>query len=208
MDLDQEQKLVERAKTDGSAFGMLYDAYYLKILNYVLRRTANIEVAEDITAEVFIKALNSIKRFTWKGAPFSAWLYRIASNEIASYFRHKHTKNVSLDTMMEEYGFVPVSDEDIELAFIESQEEIERHKQFLLVQQALIKLPPKYQEALSLKYFEKKTIAEIAIIMDKRPGTIKSLLSRGIDKLRKALSNTERNLSAQETFIKSGDKKS
>lgn len=208
MELDQEQKLVERAKTDGSAFGMLYDEYYLKILNYVLRRTASIEVAEDITADVFIKALNGIRRFTWKGVPFSAWLYRIASNEIASYFRGKHTKDISLDTMMEEYGFVPLSDEDIERTCMENQEEIERHKQFLQVQQALIQLPPKYQEALSLRYFEKKSIAEIAIIMDKRPGTIKSLLSRGIEKLRKVVPNTERNLSTPKTFIKSGDKKS
>lgn len=184
MQVEQEQKLIELAKTDGQAFGELYDLYYSKIFNYVLRRTADVVISEDITTDVFIKALDRIQSFAWRGLPFSAWLYRIASSEIANHFRNKHTKNISLETLMEEQGFEPASDVDIEASYVAEQEKIERHKQFLQIQQALTRLPRKYQEALSLRYFEKKSIAEISLIMNKRPGTIKSLLSRGTKKLR------------------------
>lgn len=184
MDLNQEQKLIERAKIDGAAFGELYDIYYPKIFNYILRRTNDIEVSEDITTEVFMKALDRIHTFTWRGIPFSAWLYRIASHEIANYFRNNHTKNISLEIMMEEHGYEPADELDIEASYAEVQDKIERHQQFLRVQRALLRLPLKYQEALSLRYFEKKSIAEIAETMGKRPGTIKSLLSRGVKKLR------------------------
>lgn len=212
MNKDQEQKLIERTKTDGAAFGELYDVYYPKILNYILRRTGDIEISEDITTEVFMKALDRIHTFTWRGVPFSAWLYRIASHEIANHFRNKHTKNMSLETMMEEYGFEPASEVDIEANYIVAQEEIERHQQFLLVRQILGTLPAKYQEALSLRYFEKKSIVEIAGIMNKRPGTIKSLLSRGTKKLREALPETHLKAPNATLLSKSrlpyGDKKS
>jgi len=185
--MQQEHDLVERAKQDSTAFGDVYDLYYPKIFNYILRRVGDIEIAEDVTTEVFMKALGRIHTFTWRGVPFSAWLYRIASNEMANYFRDKHTRNISLETMMEEQGFEPASDFDIETAYIEAQEEIDRHQQFLRVQRVIMELPLKYQEALSLRYFEKKSIAEISHIMSKRPGTIKSILSRGAEKVRKAL---------------------
>lgn len=191
MQTDQEQKLVEAAKTNASAFGELYDLYYPKIFNYILRRTSDFELSQDITADVFIKALDRIHKFTWRGLPFSAWLYRVASNEIADHFRAKHTKTVSLEVLMEEQGFEPVDDTDIEAELIEAQAEMARHTQFIAVQKRLKALPSKYQEALSLRYFEKKSIAEISIIMNKRPGTIKSLLSRGTKKLREDMSKTE-----------------
>jgi RNA polymerase sigma-70 factor, ECF subfamily len=187
MQKNTEQELVERAKTDADAFGELYDLHYTKIFNYILRRTADVMVAEDITTNVFMKALDKISIFTWQGLPFSAWLYRIASHEISNHYRNKQSKNISLETMMEEQGFEPVSDIDIEAIYIAEQEKVARHRQFMTVQRELLKLPAKYQEALSLRYFEKKTIAEISTIMDKRPGTIKSLLSRGTKKLRETL---------------------
>jgi RNA polymerase sigma factor (sigma-70 family) len=213
MNTDQEQKLIERAKTEGAAFGELYDLYYPKILNYILRRTGDIEVSEDITTEVFMKALDRIQTFIWRGVPFSAWLYRIASHEIANHFRNKHTKNMSLETLMEEHGFEPANEVDIEASYTEAQEKIERHQQFLLVQQSLLKLPLKYQEALALRYFEKKSIAEIAGILNKRPGTIKSLLSRGVRKLQGAVLVESQAKSANATFLQKsrlpyGDKKS
>lgn len=181
---DQEQKLVEKAKTNPDAFGELYDYYYPKILNYTLHRTNNLELSQDIATDVFMKALDRIKDFTWRGVPFSAWLYRIANNTIADHFRGRHAKIISLDFLLEEQGFEPVSDTDIEADLIAAQEEIARHKQFLAVHKQLLTLPAKYQEVLSLRYFEHKTIAEISQIMGKRPGTIKSLLSRGTKKLR------------------------
>jgi RNA polymerase sigma-70 factor (ECF subfamily) len=88
MDLGQEKALIERAKTDAQAFGVLYDEYYGKIFGYVLHRTAGVSSAQDITDEVFFKALKRISTFRWRGIPFSAWLYRIAEHEIANSYSH------------------------------------------------------------------------------------------------------------------------
>jgi RNA polymerase sigma-70 factor (ECF subfamily) len=89
MNVEQERELVERAKNNTEAFGELYDRYYSQIFGYVLKRTASIEVTQDVTSEVFFKALKNLRQFRWRGVPFSSWLYRIATNEIANYF----TKN-------------------------------------------------------------------------------------------------------------------
>jgi len=87
MNLEQEGELVERAKSNSKAFGKLYDWYYVKIIGYVLKRTASIEVAQDVTSEVFFKALKNLGQFHWRGIPFSSWLYRIATHEITNHFR-------------------------------------------------------------------------------------------------------------------------
>ena len=87
MNIEQERELVERAKNNAEAFGELYDRYYAQIFGYVLKRTASIEVAQDVTSEVFFKALKNLRQFRWRGVPFSSWLYRIATNENANHFR-------------------------------------------------------------------------------------------------------------------------
>ena len=69
MDLEHEKELVRRAGSDTRAFGELYEEYYDRIFGYVLKRTASVEDARDITAEVFIKALHSIRRFRWRQSP-------------------------------------------------------------------------------------------------------------------------------------------
>ena len=89
MDLEQEARLVEQAKTDRKVFGELYDGNYNRILNYMVRKTENIQISRDITSEVFFKDLRSMNGYRWNGKPFSLWLYRIASNEIANYYRNK-----------------------------------------------------------------------------------------------------------------------
>ena len=97
MDLEQERELIERAKNDTEAFGELYDRYYSQIFGYVLRRTANIEIAQDVTSEVFFKALKNLGQFRWRHVPFSSWLYRIATHEIANYFRKSKHRQLCLE---------------------------------------------------------------------------------------------------------------
>lgn len=87
MDLSEEKEFVERARRDPDAFGKLYEQYYSQIFSYVLKRVANIEIAQDITSEIFFKALKNVGQFRWQDISFSFWLYRIATNEITDYFR-------------------------------------------------------------------------------------------------------------------------
>jgi len=184
MNLEQEKALVGRAKNDAEAFGELYDQYYSQILRYVLRRTASIEVAKDVTSEVFFKALKNLGQFRWRGVPFSSWLYRIATNEIANYFR----KNGHLQTSLEELSnSISISDPSTETELLQAEAELMRHEEFLALHESISKLPIKYQEVIVLRFFEDKQLREIGEILGKREGTIKSLLHRGLEKLGKLM---------------------
>lgn len=184
MDLSEEKKLVRQARTSPDAFARLYDEYYPKIFGYILRRTANVEAAQDITSETFLKALARLWQFRWRNVSFSSWLYKIASNEINQYFRKaEYRKSMSLEELQEQ-GFELLSSHNPETELIEAQERLKQHQDFLEIQEKIARLPAKYQEVIALRFFEKKQVNEIAQILRKREGTVKSLLHRAIEKLR------------------------
>ena len=184
MNLSEEEELVKRAQKDPDAFAKLYDQYYPRIFGYVLRRSANLEAAQDITSETFVKALGKLWQFQWRNVSFSSWLYKIATNEINQYFRKaEYKKSVSLEELQER-GFELLSPHDPESELIEAQEKLKQHQDFLEIQGRITRLPAKYQEVIALRFFEKKQINEIAEILGKREGTIKSLLHRAVEKLR------------------------
>ncbi len=183
MELNEEKELIKRAQQDPKVFGELYDQYYSKIFGYVLKRTANFEITQDITSETFFKALKKLWQFQWRNISFSSWLYKIATNEISQYYRKDKYRLISLD-MLQEQGFEPIALHNPEAELIEAQEKLKRHQDFLSCQQKISQLDIKYQEALTLRFFEQKQIKEIGEILGKSDGTIKSLLHRGLDKLR------------------------
>jgi RNA polymerase sigma-70 factor (ECF subfamily) len=185
MNLEEEKYFIERAKKDPEIFGKLYDEYYPRIFGYILRRTAKLEIAQDIASETFLKALKNIWKFRWQNISFAHWLYRIASNEIANFFRKKNYKTISLQEIRE-----PVSNYNLLTETIEAQDELRRHKDFLYLQEKILKLPIKYQEVITLRFFEKKQIKEISEILKRKEGTIKSLLHRGLEKLREQINAT------------------
>ena len=186
MDLSEEKELVRQAQKAPDAFAKLYDQYYPKIFGYVLRRTANLEAAQDITSETFFKALRKLWQFQWRNISFSSWLYKIAANEINQYFRKaEYKKSISLEELQEQ-GFELISPHDPESELIEAQEKLKQHQDFLEIQEKIVRLPAKYQEVIALRFFEKKQINEIAEILGKKEGTIKSLLHRAVEKLREA----------------------
>lgn len=165
---------------------MVFDMYYQKIADYVFHRVGDLPAAQDITSIVFFKAWHGLPQFEWRGLPFSAWLYRIASNETNTYFRQKKYRPLSLDALFEETGFELPSEHNVELDYIAYQDTLTRHADFQLIQALLLMLPLKYQEVLALRFFEKKSITDIAAITGKNPNTVKSLLARGTEKLRQA----------------------
>lgn len=183
MDLHEEKELIERAKQDPDVFAGLYDQYYSKIFGYVLKRTASLEITQDIVSETFFKALKKLWQFRWRNISFSSWLYRIAINEINQYYRKGKYKPASLDKLQES-GFEPISLHNSETEIIEAQEQLKRHLDFLICQEKITRLDIKYQEVLILRFFEQKQIKEIGEILGKPAGTIKSLLHRGLEKLR------------------------
>ncbi len=184
MDKSEEKDLIQRAKRDPEAFGVIFDMYYNPIFAYVLKRVGNIHTSQDIASETFFKALNNLWQFRWRNISISSWLYRIATNEINQHFRKKKYNLHSLDTLLEEQGFEPQDEVDILEEILEQERELTRAKKWQEVRNQIEQLSEKYQEVLALRYFEDKKIVEIAEILGKKEGTIKSLLSRAITKLK------------------------
>ena len=183
MNPNDEKDLIKRAQKEQESFVKLYDKYYPQIFGYILKRVADLEIAQDITSEAFFKALKNLWKFRWKNISFSAWLYRIANNEIANYFRKNKKYSISLDKLKKN-GFEPISLHNPETEFLKAQEELKKHQDFLKIQEKISQLPIRYQEVITLRFFEKKKIKEISEILGKKEGTIKSLLHRGLEKLK------------------------
>ena len=194
MEKQQEKQLIEQAKKDPQAFAEIYEEYYGPIFGYILKRVGNVTVAQDITSETFFKALDRLWQFKWKNVSISSWLYRIATNEMNQHFRKNKKIHASIEELLEKSGIELEDEHDLREEVIAQEEELARSDQWREAQKAISKLSEKYQEVLSLRYFEDKKIKEISEILGKREGTVKSLLSRGTKKLRSIMSETQPNL--------------
>lgn len=175
--------LLKKIKENPESFGLVFDAHYKTIFSYIYKRVADYDLARDLSADTFMKAFTHIDRFNWQGISLLSWLYRIATNETNYYFRKNRTSNLLRNLTFGDTCFIYDSEEfKTEKQLLE--EEVKLNRDFLRAQQSIKKLDIKYQEVLSLRYFEKKSVLEIAEILDKKEGTIKSLLSRGLEKLK------------------------
>ena len=165
------------AQGDREAFGLLYERYVSRVYNYIFYRTGNTFDAEDLTERVFLRAMRHIGNYTDRGLPFSAWLYRIAHNLVANWHRdNSRRKEVPLDE-----GLVHPQRSTLPESELLASEEQERL--LGVVQQ----LPPERQQLLYLKFVEHLSNAEIAQIMGRTEGAIKSLYHRTLLSLRDEL---------------------
>jgi RNA polymerase sigma-70 factor (ECF subfamily) len=172
--------LVELAKDNQEAFGVIYERYVKKIYNYIYYRTGNSHDAEDLTARVFFRAMAHIESYTERGVPFQAWLYRIAHNLVANWHRDRARRKI---ISLEDY----VSTLKTEAPEHQAVEDEERAQ--LLV--AIRRLPEERQQLLTLKFVEHLSNAEIGEIMDRTEGAIKSLYHRTLIALREELQQQE-----------------
>jgi RNA polymerase sigma-70 factor (ECF subfamily) len=170
----------------------LFDRHFDSIFGYIYRRTGEWDAARDLSSEVFLKALSHIWRYRWSGKPFSAWLFAIATNEIRMYFRRGKRAPASLDALMADAGISLADPKSLDEEREAADRAVERHEEWHRARDAISKLPDRYQEVLALRYFEQKSLSEIAAILGKPVGTIKSLLSRGLDRLRDKQCNRTR----------------
>src|SRR5260370_37827838 len=99
-----ERLLVEAAQKDPARFGELYDIHFERIYAFVARRVRDRDNAEDLTAEVFHKALANLKSYEWRGTPFGAWLYRIAANAVADFSKHSAREPMNVEDPPEPSG--------------------------------------------------------------------------------------------------------
>lgn len=178
-----EAELVQRAKADPEAFGLLYEAHYATILNYLYRRTLDVNVAEELTSNTFFKALRALPRYHCR-MPFRSWLYRIATNEVRMRWRGWWwRRRVEMPDWEEQLDRVHFN-----ASAAESPEQLrEKMQTYARLHECLSALPDKYQTVLALRYFEELSIDEVAQVTGKRVGTVKSLIHRGVERLRKLM---------------------
>lgn len=173
-----EEMVLERAvEGDTEAFSALYESYVGRIYNYIFYRTGNAVDAEDLTAKVFYRAMGRIQYYRSQGVPFSAWLYRIAHNLVANWYRDNSRKQ---EVSLEDHVLLQPHGDHPEQVLVEDQE-----KEWLL--QTIRKLPQERQELLILKFVDRLSNSEIALIMGRSEGAIKSLYHRTLQSLREEL---------------------
>lgn len=174
-DLTEEVALINAARTEPEAFGLLYERYVERIYNYIYIRVGGAGDAEDLTAKVFFKALRNIGGYRHMGLPFSAWLYRIAHNLVANYYRDRtKVQEISIENLV-------VEDTNRSSA-PEHMMETKQENDFLM---SLVNdLSSQKKELIILKYVQKLSNEEIGRIFGKTEGAIKSLYHRTLVELK------------------------
>jgi RNA polymerase sigma-70 factor (ECF subfamily) len=169
----EEAELIRRAQTNRKAFGELYERYVRKIYTYVYYRTGNHVETEDLTSRVFQKAYIHMPNYKNQGLPFSAWLYRIAHNIVANWYRDQSRNRV--------VGL----DETVSLhADSHPDETAEQNSEQGALLDIIRDMPQERQQILILKFAEGYSNAEIGRILGRSEGAIKSLYHRTLLVLR------------------------
>jgi len=174
------RRLVERGQQgDRAALEELYLLHFDRIYSYLHMSVGNRHDAEDLTTQTFLKMLESIKRFKWQSAPFSAWLFRIAHNLAMDHFRANRRWQPEEDVPEPEGESEPSA----EAAALQS---IGRQSMLELIDG----LSTEQQQVLTLKFVFNLPNADVATILDKTEGAIKSLQHRALVSLQKQISRT------------------
>jgi RNA polymerase sigma-70 factor (ECF subfamily) len=175
--VQDEQDLVGRAsRGDKEAFSRLYESHFDRIYRYVAVKIGNRVEAEDMTQQVFVRAYKSVGSYKQQGVPFSAWLFRIAHNQMVDYVRKESKRlTVPLDESL------PVASES------DPQHEAELRLNMEQVATATRQLTKAQREVISLRFAGCQSIAEVARTMGKSEGAIKALQHSAILALRKTL---------------------
>jgi RNA polymerase sigma-70 factor (ECF subfamily) len=164
-----ERLLVEAAQKDPTRFGELYELHFDRVYAYIARRVRDRAAAEDLTSDVFHRALSSLPRFDWRGIPFAVWLLRIASNLIVD--RWKRSEREIIEDPPEQV---------IEVCPVEVEH---RARLFRMVEL----LPEDQRRVVVMRFAEEKSIKEIAHALGRSEGAVKQLQFRGLQTLRSKL---------------------
>ncbi len=173
--MQAEWQEIQAAQRNPAHFQPLYNRYYNPIFRYIYRRTNNEELTADLCSQVFLKALQKLGGYEYKGVPFSAWLYRIASNEVAQHYRNTQKTRV-------------VSVEDANLGdMIDELEEDNTEAQRAQLIKMLDGLNESDLQLIELRFFEQRPFKEVADIMDITESNAKVRTYRILKNLKKKI---------------------
>ena len=166
---------IKQAQVDPACFGPLYDRYYKPIFLFLYRRTDDEELTADLTSQVFLKAITYLPKYQFKGLPFSAWLFRIAVNEMNMFFRkNKNCRTISL----EDSNFDRIA---------EDLGENDKEEKIVLLLEGIQSLGLDELHYIELRFFEDRSFKEIADIMAITENNAKVRTYRILDKIKKLI---------------------
>jgi len=170
-----ERLLVEAAQKDPARFGDLYERYFGPVYAFAARRSASREMAEDVTADTFHRALANLQQFEWRGVPFGAWLLRIAANALVD-----RSRNAGKELLFENPPEVA------------SEAEFQSFDQKAQLYEFVEELPADQRQVVVMRFAEEKSIREIATQMGRSEGAVKQLQFRGLQNLRNKLTTSNK----------------
>ncbi|MEZ4986862.1 MAG: sigma-70 family RNA polymerase sigma factor [Saprospiraceae bacterium] len=174
-EMEAEWLEIKTAQQNPARFRPLYERYYETIFRFVHKRTEDMDLSADITAQVFLKALQRLERYQFKGVPFSAWLFRIASNEVAQHFRNVQQNRV---VCVDDYSFSNLAEE------MEVEDNTWQIEEML---QALSQLKPDEILLIEMRFFEQRPFKEIADILELTESNTKVKTYRILERVRKLM---------------------
>lgn len=175
-----ERELIERARQgDKGAMSILYDHYVESIFQYISYRVESEPVAEDLTGDVFLRMVRGLPTYQYTGAPLGAWLFRIAANRIADYYRED--RQMSGEDVPEETR----SQEDDPL------DQLAQHEEHIQLKAALQSLSEEYQNILLLRFVKELSHAEVAEVMGKTAAAVRIMQHRALKALAGVLGQGE-----------------
>lgn len=176
-----DQVLIRRGQQgDRDAIAQLYRRYAHVIARYVTYRVPDDAAVEDITAEVFLRMIEGLPHYKITGAPFEAWLYRIAAARVADHYRaHARQPQQALPDDLADHHLTP-----LEVA-LQQREELDT------LRHAISQLPDHYQQVLTLRFVERKSLQEVADILEKSLHAVGMMQHRALKKLAELLGTTK-----------------
>lgn len=180
LEVDVRQLVLRAQQGDAQAAGTLYTVFAPRVYRYVSYRTPTPTDAEDLTADVFIRMVRSLPTFQITEVPFEAWLYRIAAARVADFYRRAgRLPQIHLSEAMPSGDLIP-------------EDEIQQRQLIDTVRQALLQLSDEHQTILILRFVERKSHEEVALILDKSMTAVKSAQHRALNHLAKLLGTDQK----------------
>lgn len=175
-----EKELIEAAKQDKRAFAKLYDLHFQPIYHFLLSRVADGQLAEDITSDTFMIAMEKIDSYNYTGKPFRAWIYRIAINELNQHYRKKKREHAAV---IREWHEVGEAFEGVDVDVKEKESAAETLKNVKQLNDAFHLLKHDEQDLLSLRYFQDMSYNEIAEALNTTVNNVGVKLNRAVNRL-------------------------
>jgi len=173
-----EEEDIRKAKKNLKDFEVLYNRYYIRIFQFIYQRVQTENQAADLTSETFIKAMENLKSYKFMGLPFASWLFRIARNEI--YLQHKKGNKIR------QVNFQTADINSI------AEEINEPNNSTEILIDAIKKLNSSDTELIEMKYFEKRSYAEIALILNSNENNVKVKTFRVVQKLKSIINPSKK----------------